>query len=91
VQLLQVKLPAASWTNATAVANYFVNTLYPGEGAGNLQLFRDAAVNFLNTTDTNTASAFSGLTPNSTAGNVYDNRVRGMVSLLLTSQRFHEQ
>jgi uncharacterized protein (DUF1800 family) len=91
VQLLQAKLPAASWTNATAVADYFVNTLYPGEGAGNLQLFRDAAVNFLNTNDTNAPSAFSSLTVSSTANSTYDNRVRGMVSLLLTSQRFHEQ
>lgn len=91
VQLLQAKLPAGSWTNATAVADYFVNTLYPGEGAGNLQLFRDAAVNFLNTNDTNAPAAFSSLTPSSAAGNTYDTRVRGMVSQLLTSQRFHEQ
>lgn len=91
VQLLQSKLTLPNWTNAPAVADYFVNVLYPGEGAGNLKLYRDAAVNFLNTSDTGTASVFSSLTPSSVAGNVYDTRVRGMVSLLLTQQRFHEQ
>ncbi|MCX6895057.1 MAG: DUF1800 family protein [Verrucomicrobia bacterium] len=91
VQLLQAKLPSSSWTNATAVANYFVNTLYPGEGAANLQLYRDAAVNFLNTNDTNAPAAFSGLTPSSAAGNTYDTRVRGMVGFLMSQQRFHEQ
>jgi uncharacterized protein (DUF1800 family) len=91
VQLLQSKLSPPNWTNAPAVADYFVTILYPGEGAGNLQLFRDSAVNYLNTNDTNAPSAFSSLTPSSAAGNIYDTRVRGMVSLLLSSQRFHEQ
>lgn len=91
VRLLQAKLPAASWTNATPVADYFVKILYPGEGAGNLQLYRDAAVNFLNTSDTGTASPFSSLTVSSTAGQTYDTRVRGMVGMLMTFQRFHEQ
>jgi len=91
VALLQAKLSAPNWTSATAVANYFVNTLYPGEGAANLQLYRDAAVNFLNTSDTGAASPFAGLTVSSTANSTYDNRVRGMVGMLMTLQRFHEQ
>lgn len=85
--LLRKKLPSASWTDANAVADYFVNLLYPAEGAANLALYRAAAVNFLNTADNGTtASAFSGLT-----GTTYDNRVRGMVSMLMTFQRFQEQ
>lgn len=91
VRLLQTKLPASSWTNATAVANYFAITIYPGEGAANLQLYRDAAVNFLNTSDTGTSSPFASLTVSSTANSTYDNRVRGMVAVLMSMQRFHEQ
>jgi hypothetical protein len=69
------------------VAGYFVNLLYPAEGAANLALYRTAAVNFLNTGDNGiTSSAFSGQT-----GTTYDTRVRGMVSMLMTMQRFQEQ
>lgn len=91
VVLLQARLPPAGWTNAVVVADYFVNTLYPGEGAGNLQLYRDAAVNFLNTSDTGTSSPFASVSVSTTANSTYDNRVRGMVGLLMTMQRFHEQ
>ena len=87
VGLLRKKLPSGSWTDANAVAGYFVNLLYPAEGAANLALYRSAAVNFLNTADNGTtASAFSGLT-----GTTYDTRVRGMVGMLMTFQRFQEQ
>jgi uncharacterized protein (DUF1800 family) len=89
VALLKKKLPAASWNNAAAVADYFVSILLPAEGKANLDLYRNAAVTFLNTDDTGTASsAFSGLGNTSTT---YDTRVRGMVSLLMTTQRFQEQ
>jgi len=87
VGLLRKKLPSASWTDPNAVANYFVNLLYPAEGPANLTLYRTAAVNFLNTADNGTtASAFSGQT-----GTTYDTRVRGMVSMLMTFDRFEEQ
>lgn len=87
VGLLRQKLPSGSWTDANAVAGYFVNLLYPAEGAANLALYRSAAVNFLNTADNGTtASAFSGLT-----GTTYDTRVRGMVGMLMTFDRFQEQ
>ncbi|MCU0789189.1 MAG: DUF1800 domain-containing protein, partial [Verrucomicrobia bacterium] len=91
VELLKAKLPAASWTNATAVAAYFSSTLYPAEGAGNLDLYRQAAADFLNTDDNGAASAFADLTVSSEAGQPYDTRVRGMVSFLMTQPRFHEQ
>ena len=91
VQLLQTKLAPGNWTSAVAVADYFVNTLYPGEGSANLQLYRDAAVNFLNTADNGTVSLFSSLSVSSTANSTYDNRVRGMVGMLMCMQRFHEQ
>jgi uncharacterized protein (DUF1800 family) len=89
VALLKRKLPASSWNVTGDVADYFVRTLYPGEGAGNLSLYRDAAVRFLDTADDGvTSSLFSGLGHTSTT---YDTRVRGMVALLMAFQRFQEQ
>jgi uncharacterized protein (DUF1800 family) len=89
VALLKKKLPAASWNNATAVADYFVSILFPAEGKANLDLYRNAAVTFLNTDDAGTTSSpFSGL---GNTGATYDTRVRGMVSMLMTTQRFQEQ
>jgi uncharacterized protein (DUF1800 family) len=89
VALLKKKLPAASWNNATAVADYFVSILFPAEGRANLDLYRNSAVNFLNTTDDGTASSAFGTLGNTSAA--YDTRVRGMVSMLMTTQRFQEQ
>jgi uncharacterized protein (DUF1800 family) len=92
VTLLQLKLPSASWKDAGAVADYFLDILFPGEGKANLEVYRQAAINFLNTADNAaTSSPFSGLTVSSVAGSVYDTRVRGMVSMLMTSPRFQEQ
>ncbi|MGI8965325.1 MAG: DUF1800 family protein [Limisphaerales bacterium] len=91
VKLLKNKLPSASWNDAGAVADYFLSVIYPGEGKANLDLFRTAAMNYLNTDDTNIppqTSLFSGVLNTST---IYDTRVRGMVGLLLTFQRFQEQ
>jgi hypothetical protein len=89
VALLKKKLPSGSWDNAGAVADYFLGILYPGEGAGNLSLYRQAAINYLNTADNGTTvSSFSTLGNTSTT---YDTRVRGMVSMLMTFQRFQEQ
>ena len=69
--------------------DYFLGIIYPGEGRANLDQYRAAAIQFLNTTDNGlVASAFSAL-GNTTAP--YDTRVRGMVSYLMTLQRFHEQ
>jgi uncharacterized protein (DUF1800 family) len=89
VALLKKKLSTASWNNAGAVADYFLDLLFPAEGAGNLTLYRDACIRFLDTADNGTtASPFYAL---SNTSSTYDTRVRGMVAMLLTSQRFHEQ
>jgi uncharacterized protein (DUF1800 family) len=89
VGLLKSKLPAASWNNATAVVNYFLPILFPGEGMANLDQYRISGVNFLNTADDGvTPSVFSGLGNTSPA---YDTRVRGMVGMLMSFQRFQEQ
>jgi len=89
VALLKKKLPSSAWANDGAVADYFLSILFPGEGKANLDLYRQSAILFLNTADNGvTASAFS------TAANTpatYDTRVRGMVSMLMTLQRFQEQ
>jgi len=89
VGLLKRKLPATSWNNASAVADYFLGILFPAEGQGNLTLYRNLAINFLSTGDSGTTSSpFSGLGNTSAA---YDTRVRGMVAMLMTLQRFQEQ
>ena len=87
--MLKLKLPSSSWNNAGAVADYFLDILFPGEGKANLDFYRTAAINFLNTLDNgSTSSPFTGLANTSTT---YDTRVRGMVSMLMTSPRFQEQ
>ena len=87
-----MKLPSASWRDAGAVADYFLDVLFPGEGKANLDVYRTAAINFLNTADNGTtASPFNALAVSSVAGSTYDTRVRGMVSMLMTSPRFQEQ
>jgi uncharacterized protein (DUF1800 family) len=89
VKLLKEKLPQTAWNDANAVAEYFTNILYPGEGRANLDDYRQAAVGYLNTGDDGVAaSAFSGLINTSTA---YSTRVRGMVAMLMTFPRFQEQ
>jgi len=89
VGLLKKKLPSGSWDNAGAVADYFLNILYPGEGAGNLSLYRNAAISFLNTDVNGTTSSALNTLGNTTPA--YDIRVRGMVSMLMAFQRFQEQ
>jgi len=91
VGLLQAKTPPATWTNAGAVADYFLHILYPGEGAGNLGLYRAQAVNFLNTDDDSNPSPFSSLPVSTAYAGPYDFRIRGMVGMLMTMQRFQEQ
>jgi uncharacterized protein (DUF1800 family) len=91
IGLLKAKTPASTWTNAGAVADYFLGILYPGEGAGNLQLYRTVAINYLNTDDNGANSPFASLPVNGTPGQTYDNRVRGAVGMLMTMERFQEQ
>jgi uncharacterized protein (DUF1800 family) len=93
VLLLKRKLPAAQWTNAEAVADYFLSILYPGEGRANLQQYREAAIEFLNTNDSQVNSPFRDLQPggSTTQQTTYNLRVRSMVSFLMTLPRFQEQ
>lgn len=86
VALFKAKVTSPSWGNAGAVTDYFLGILYPAEGAANLKLYRDAGVNFLNTG--NDGITFS---PFSSGISDYDTRVRGLVSMLMTLQRFQEQ
>lgn len=83
------QLPGGSWNSDIAVADYFLDLLFSGEGTANLALYRTAATNYLNKADDGvTPSAFSGL--GNTSG-TYENRIRGMVAMLLGFQRFQEQ
>lgn len=88
VALLKKKLPSTQWNDAAAVTDYFLSIIVPGEGRGNLDLYRQAAINFLNTADNGASSPFSGIGNTNTT---YDTRVRGVVSAILTSPRFEEQ
>jgi uncharacterized protein (DUF1800 family) len=87
VALLRAKLPGASWNNDSAVVDFFLGLLFPGEGAANLGRDREAAINYLNTDEAGTgSSAFAGLN-----GAAYDGRVRSMVGFLMCLPRFQEQ
>jgi uncharacterized protein (DUF1800 family) len=89
VTLLKAKLSSTDWNKADVVVDYFLGILYPGEGTANLALYRTSGIGFLNTADNGvTSSPFSGLSSTTTT---YDTRVRGMVAMLLTFQRFQEQ
>lgn len=94
VALIQKKLPGTSWQNPGAIADYFLALMFPGEGAANLDLYRASAVAFLNdgsADPTPGSTPFTSLTVSGTATSAYDLRVRGMVSMLMTFQRFQEQ
>lgn len=93
VSLLRHRLPVvADQKDAGKVADLFLGLIYPGEGKASLDEYRSAAIDWLNTTDDGLSpSLFSSLTPSSAAGSVYDTRVRGLVAMLLTMDRFHEQ
>ena len=88
VALLRLKLPEGL-NNAEAVADYFLALLFPAEGKANLATYKAVAVNFLNTADDGKASSpFSTLAAGTST---YDLRLRGMVAMLMTTQRFQEQ
>lgn len=89
VALLKKQPSSLNLRSAPDVASFFLSILFPGEGTANLDLYRASAIRFLDTADDGvTPSPFSSLADTSTA---YDTRVRGMVSLLMTTQRFQEQ
>jgi uncharacterized protein (DUF1800 family) len=92
VRLLQLRLPSGTdQRDAGKVAELFLGLLWPGEGRAGLDAYKTLAVEFLNTGDTGAPSAFNLLTPSNVANQPYDTRVRGMVALLLSLQRFNEQ
>jgi hypothetical protein len=94
VGLLQAKTPSSTWTNAGNVADYFLGLLFPGEGAGNLAFYRSSAVNYLNDGSADSppnSTPFNSLPVSSAPASAYDQRVRGMVGMLMTLQHFQEQ
>jgi uncharacterized protein (DUF1800 family) len=94
VGLIRNQLPSNQWQNAEAVADLFLDLLFQGEGRGNLHLYREAAVNFLNdgaADPTPSAAPFRNLAVSSSPSSAYDQRVRGMVAMLMTMERFQEQ
>ncbi len=91
VALVQVRLQAAQQRDTGAVADLVLDLLFAGEGRGNLEGYRQLAVNFLNTADDGiTSSPFAGLTTTGSPS-AYEIRLRGLVAMLLTTPRFQEQ
>ena len=88
VDLLQSHLPADQWSDAGAVAGFFCDLLFPGEGSANLDLDRQAAIEFLNTDENGEVSPLSKF---SAASFSYGVRVRGVVAMLMGFPRFQEQ
>lgn len=72
------------------VSRFFSQLLYPSEGFANLDLDVDECTALLNSDATGTPNnpAFDALAVESPE---YDQRVRGLVGLLLANPRFHEQ
>lgn len=94
VSLIRANVPESDWSNAGAIADYFLGLIYPGEGAGNLNYYRTAAIQFLNDGSADkvpTLTPFANLTVSDASNSGYDIRVRGMVAMLLSLQRFQEQ
>jgi hypothetical protein len=91
--LLELRLPGiADRRDPGKVTDMFLGLIYPGEGRASLDAYRNLAVAYLNTADDGvTTSPFADLTPTSISNTAYDTRLRGMVALLLSLQRFHEQ
>lgn len=83
-RLVRLKLPAGSWNDPGAIVDFFFTLLAGPEGAGNLGLDRQAAIDFLNTADNGTTASTFNLTS-------HDGRLRGMVALLMCLPRFQEQ
>jgi len=90
ITLIQSKLAFSQWRDGSAIVDYFLGILFPGEGDANLDLDRSAAIDYLNSNDTGApnSSPFSSLTPGASE---YDSRVRGTVALLMSLPRFQEQ
>ena len=86
--VLQSRLGADGVRDSGRVADALLQLLFPAEGKANLEAYRKVAVEFLDTTDSGTASPLSSLTVGSTA---HDQRVRGAAALLMSTQRFQEQ
>jgi hypothetical protein len=86
VKLIRLKLPSSSWNDPGAIADYFLNLFYSGEGPANLGLDRQAAIDFLTSND-------AGVPTPQTPFNLttHESRVRGMVALLMCLPRFQEQ
>jgi uncharacterized protein (DUF1800 family) len=89
VALLKLKLPTTAWTDAPQLADFFLGILYPGAGRANLDLLRQQAIEFLNTSDDGRSSSpFNLLTP---ASADYSVRVRALVAHLMSIYSFNEQ
>jgi uncharacterized protein (DUF1800 family) len=87
--LLTQKLTVARQRDTDSVVDFFLGLLFPAEGHANLTEYHTLGVKFLNTGENGiTSDRFSSYTP---ASPLYDQRVRGLVSLLMATARFQEQ
>jgi hypothetical protein len=82
-QLIRLKLDPSQQNDPAAIVDYLLGLLYPGEGKANLDLDRQAAIQFLTTNDAGAPASFS-LSAN-------EGRLRGAVALLMCLPRYQEQ
>jgi hypothetical protein len=89
IKIIQRRLNDAGQDDPVAIANLFLDLLFLGEGKQNLDLYRSAAVRFLNTTDAGITLTYSSRP--ATGVDSREERVRGMVAMLMALPRFNEQ
>ncbi|MFT5124675.1 MAG: hypothetical protein ACI9TH_003395 [Kiritimatiellia bacterium] len=88
VALILDRVDAGAQSDADAITDYLLGRIFPGVGHATLAQEARECVSLLNSDASGTASPFSNL---AIGGPEYENRLRSVVALLLSSPRFHEQ
>jgi uncharacterized protein (DUF1800 family) len=87
--LITRRLNLAQQNDIDAIVNMFLELIFLGEGNINLDLYRNMAKDWLNQDKDGNPSSYASAPLTGTNGR--EERVRGMVALLLSLPRFHEQ
>jgi hypothetical protein len=87
--LITRRLNPAQQNDIDAIVNMFLELIFLGEGNINLDLYRNMAKDWLNQDKDGNPSSYASAPATGTNGK--EERVRGMVALLLSLPRFHEQ
>jgi hypothetical protein len=87
--LITRRLNPAQQQDLDAIVNMFLDLIYLGEGSVNLDLYRAMSKDFLSQDSAGAPSSYASAP--ATGPNSKEERVRGMVALLLSLPRAHEQ